>query len=90
VVETAEESPFRKVQGLILDAMPVGDHVIFMNTRKGAGLAVAAAIDESRWEELAAVVAGVSTVVLLTENRSRQALLMYRTKCRASACPAAT
>jgi hypothetical protein len=79
-MEKAEESPFRKVQGLILDAMPAGDYTIFMKTREGAGLTVATAIDESRWEELAAAVAAPSAVVLLTENRSCQARLMVRLK----------
>ena len=79
-MERAEESPFRKVQGLILNAMPAGTHIIFMKTRKGAGLTVATAIDESNWEELAGIAPGPSSVVLLTENQSCQALLMYRLK----------
>jgi arginine repressor len=68
-VEEAEASPFRKVQSLILDAVPVGTCVIFMKTRKGAGLKVAAAIEASHWEDLFGIVAGIDSVLLLTENK---------------------
>jgi arginine repressor len=67
-VEEAEASPFRKVQGLILDAVPLGTCVIFMKTKKGAGLKVAAAIEASHWEDLFGIVAGMDTVLLVTEN----------------------
>ena len=68
-VEEAEASPFRKVQGLILNAMPFGTCVIFMKTKKGAGLKVAAAIEASHWEDLFGIVAGMDTVLLVTENQ---------------------
>lgn len=76
-VEEAEASPFRKVQGLILDAVPLGTCVILMKTKKGAGLKVAAAIEASHWEDLFGIVAGIDSVLLLTENQPCHARLMH-------------
>jgi transcriptional regulator of arginine metabolism len=79
-VEKAEESPFRRVLGLIGSVRTAGPYQMLIQTQDGAGAAVAAAIDASDWEDLVGTVAGYSSVLLLTEHKFFQDLLMYRLK----------
>lgn len=80
-IERADESPLREVQGLILTVATVKPWAILVNTKSGAGPAVAAAIDASDWwDVLAGTSAGTSSVLLITENKSFQDLVMHRLK----------
>ena len=78
--ERADESPFRRVLPLIRSVKTAGPYQIFMLTQEGAGAAVAAGIDASDWEDLIGTVAGYSSVLLLTEHKFFQDLLLYRLK----------
>jgi hypothetical protein len=53
---------------------------MLMLTMEGAGPAVAAAIDASEWEDLVGTVASHSSVLLLTEHKFNQDLLIHRLK----------
>jgi len=78
--ERADESPFRRVLPLIRQVRTAGPYQLVLLTMEGAGAAVAAAVDASDWEDLVATVAGYSSVVLLTEHKLFQDLLIYRLK----------
>jgi transcriptional regulator of arginine metabolism len=78
--ERAAESPFRRVLGLIRSVRTAGPHQILILTQDGAGAAVGAAIDASDWEDLVGTVAGYSSVLLLTEHKFFQDLLLARLK----------
>jgi len=78
-MDRADESPFRKVQGLILTVITVEPTLILMTTKKGAGPAVGAAIDGlDWWDVLLGTSASPDTVLLVTENRSLQDQVMHR------------
>jgi len=68
------------VLDLIRSAKTAGPYQLLILTMEGAGAAVAAAIDASDWEDLVGTVAGYSSVLLLTENKFFQDLLIYRLK----------
>ena len=72
------ESPFRRVVELIRLVKQAGPHQILLVTERGAGPAVAEAIDEDRWEDLVGTVAGHNSVLLLTENFFFQKLVYQR------------
>ncbi len=57
---------------------PAGPYQILLVTERGAGPAVAEAIDEDRWEDLVGTVAGHNSVLLLTENFFFQKLVYQR------------
>ncbi len=76
--ERADESPFLRVIDLVRSVRTAGPYQTVIFTQEGAGAAVAAAIDASDWEDLVATVASYSTVVLLTEHKFFQDLLLYR------------
>jgi transcriptional regulator of arginine metabolism len=78
--ERADESPFRRVLPLIRSVRTAGPYQILMLTMEGAGAAVAAAIDASDWEDLIGTVSGHSSVLLLTEHKFFQDLLVDRLK----------
>lgn len=78
--ERAEESPFRRVLPLIRSFRPAGPYQLLMRTMDGAGEAVASAIEDSHWEDLVGTVAGYSSVLLLTEHKFFQDLLIHRLK----------
>jgi transcriptional regulator of arginine metabolism len=78
--ERADESPFRRVLPLIRSVRTAGPYQIVILTMEGAGAAVAAAIDASDWEDLVGTVAGYNSVLLLTEHKFFQDLLMHRLK----------
>lgn len=78
--ERADESPFRRALPLIRSVRTAGPYQMLMVTMEGAGAAVAAAIDASDWEDLVGTVAGYSSVLLLTEHKFFQDLLIYRLK----------
>jgi transcriptional regulator of arginine metabolism len=77
-VDEEGESPFRRVVELIRTVKPAGPYQILLVTERGAGPAVAEAIDEDRWEDLVGTVAGHNTVLLLTENFFFQKLVYQR------------
>ena len=79
-VERADESPFRRVLGLIRSVKTAGPHQTVIFTLRGAGPAVAAAIEESEWKDLVVAVASYSSVLVLTENKSFQDLVIHRLK----------
>lgn len=72
------ESPFRRVVELVRGVKQAGPHQILLTTERGAGPAVAEAIDEDRWEDLVGTVAGHNSVLLLTENFFFQKLVYQR------------
>jgi transcriptional regulator of arginine metabolism len=78
--ERADESPFRRVLPLIRSVKMAGPYQMLILTMEGAGAAVAAAIDASDWEDLVGTVAGYSSVLLLTEHKFFQDLLIFRLK----------
>ncbi|HEV8582844.1 MAG TPA: arginine repressor [Thermoanaerobaculia bacterium] len=78
--ERADETPFRRVLPLIRSIRPAGPYQLVVLTMEGAGAAVAAAIDASDWEDLVGTIAGHSSVLLLTEGKFFQDLLIYRLK----------
>jgi transcriptional regulator of arginine metabolism len=78
--ERAETSPFRRVLPLIRSIRTAGPYQMLMLTMDGAGPAVAAAIDASDWEDLVGTVASHSSVLLLTEHKFFQDLLIDRLK----------
>jgi arginine repressor len=65
---------------LIRSVRPAGPYQMLILTMEGAGAAVAAAIDESDWEDLVGTVAGYNSVLLLTEHKFFQDLLIHRLK----------
>jgi transcriptional regulator of arginine metabolism len=76
--ERADESPFRRVLPMIRSVRTAGPYQILILTMEGAGQAVGAAIDESDWEDLIGTVAGYRSVLLLTEHKFFQDLLLQR------------
>ncbi len=78
--ERADESPFLRVIDLVRSVKTAGPYQTVLFTQEGAGNAVAAAIDESDWEDLVATVPGYRTVLLLTEHKFFQDLLLLRLK----------
>src|SRR4029450_3892554 len=62
--ERADEAPFRRGLPLTRSVRPAGPYQLVILTMEGAGPAVAAAIDESDWEDLVGTVAGHSSVLL--------------------------
>ncbi len=75
-----EEDPFWNVLGLIVSAKTAGDHQIVIATVKGAGPVVCEAIEAGIWEDLVGVVAGTSSVLLLTKHKFFQDLVLQRLK----------
>ena len=78
--ERAAESPFRRALPLIRSVRKAGPYQMLILTMEGAGPAVAAAIDASEWEDLVGTVASHSSVLMLTEGKFFQDLLVYRLK----------
>ena len=78
--ERADESPFRRVLPLIRSIKLAGPYQMLIQTMDGAGPAVEAAIEASNWEDLVGTVSGHSSVLLLTEHKFFQDLLIYRLK----------
>jgi transcriptional regulator of arginine metabolism len=71
-------SPFRRVAALVKTVKPAGPYQILLTTERGAGPAVAEAIDEDHWEDLVGTVAGHSSVLLLTASFFFQKLIYQR------------
>ena len=78
--ERADESPFRRALPLIRSVRSAGPYQLLIRTMDGAGEAVASAIEDSNWEDLVGTVAGYSSVLLLTEHKFFQDLLVHRLK----------
>jgi transcriptional regulator of arginine metabolism len=77
-IDEEGESPFRRVALLVRGVKPAGPYQILLVTDRGAGPAVAEAIDEDRWEDIVGTVAGHNSVLLLTENFFFQKLAYQR------------
>jgi transcriptional regulator of arginine metabolism len=75
-----EESPFRRVLGLLLKAQAIGPHMTLLVTQPGAGNVVAEAIEASDWEDVEGTVAGYSSVLLLTLGKFFQDMVFHRLK----------
>jgi transcriptional regulator of arginine metabolism len=75
-----EESPFRRVLGFLVKAQILGPHMILLATQPGAGNIVAEAIEASDWEDIDGMVAGYSSVLLLTQHKFFQDLVFARLK----------
>jgi len=75
---TEDKPPFERAQGWILRVITVESSMILIKTRLRAGPMVGAAIDESRWEELAGTIVGDSAVLLVCESQTLRDLLMDR------------
>ena len=65
---------------LIRSIKTAGPYQMLIQTMDGAGPAVEAAIEASDWEDLVGTVSGHSSVLLLTEHKFFQDLLIYRLK----------
>jgi len=75
-----QESPFRKVVPFIGEIRQAGPHQTLLLTLPGAGGIVAQAIDEAGWEDVVGTVAGINSVLILTENFVFQKLVFQRLK----------
>jgi len=78
--EEEEESPFRKVVPFIGEVRQAGPYQTLLLTVPGAGGIVAQAIDDAEWEDVVGTVAGVNSVLILTENIVFQKLVFQRLK----------
>ena len=78
--EEEQESPFRKVVDFILEVKPAGPHQTLLITEPGAAGIVAQAIDDAKWEDIEGTVAGINSVLILTDNHIFQKLLLERLK----------
>jgi transcriptional regulator of arginine metabolism len=78
--EEEQESPFRKVVDFILEVKPAGPYQTLIITDPGAGGVVAQAIDDAKWEDIEGTVAGINSVLVLTDNHIFQKLLFERLK----------
>ena len=74
------ESPFRRVVTFVRRVRPCGPYQTLLVTDKGAGRVVAEAIERSEWEDIAGMVNGDSSVLILTENFFFQRLVYERLK----------
>jgi transcriptional regulator of arginine metabolism len=78
--EEEQESPFRKVVPFIGEVRQAGPYQTLLLTVPGAGGIVAQAIDDAEWEDVVGTVAGVNSVLILTENIVFQKLVFQRLK----------
>lgn len=78
--EEEQESPFRKVVPFIGEVRQAGPYQTLLLTVPGAGGIVAQAIDDAEWEDAVGTVAGVNSVLILTENIVFQKLVFQRLK----------
>jgi len=78
--EDEQESPFRKVVPFIGEVRQAGPYQTLLLTVPGAGGIVAQAIDDAEWEDVVGTVAGVNSVLILTENFVFQKLVFQRLK----------
>lgn len=74
------DSPFRRVATFVRSVKPCGPYQTLLVTDKGAGRVVAEAIERSEWEDVAGMVNGDSSVLILTENFFFQRLVYERLK----------
>lgn len=78
--EEEQESPFRKVVTFIREVRQAGPHQTLLLTIPGAGGIVAQAIDDAEWNDIVGTVAGINSVLILTENHIFQKLVFERLK----------
>jgi transcriptional regulator of arginine metabolism len=71
-------SPFEKVIGFVKEVKSAGPYQTLIVTAPGAAGVVAQAIDSSEWEDVVGTVAGLSSVLVLTEGAFFQKLLFMR------------
>lgn len=74
----AEDSPFSKVVDYVEEVKPAGPYMTLIKTLPGAGAVVAQAIDASPWDDVVGTVAGINSVLVLTEDAFDQKLLFLR------------
>ncbi len=73
-------SPFQKVLEYIEAVKPAGPYQTLLVTKPGAGTLVAQAIDASAWDDVVGTVAGINSVLVLTDGGFDQKLLYLRLK----------
>lgn len=78
--EEGHESPFDAVAHFVQWVKPVNPCHILLVTRKGAGHLVNQALEDSGWDELLGTVAGVNSVLVLTDNTIEQRMFYERLK----------
>ncbi|HWM90409.1 MAG TPA: hypothetical protein VN493_06545 [Thermoanaerobaculia bacterium] len=71
-------SPFLKVVDYVREVKPAGPYLTLVMTQPGAGSLVAKAIEASRWGDVVGTVAGLDSVLVLTEDALDQKLLLLR------------
>lgn len=73
-------SPFEKVAEFVQEVKPAGPYQTLLVTKPGAGGVVAQAIDSSAWDDVVGTVAGINSVLVLTDGGFDQKLLFARLK----------
>ncbi len=73
-----EGSLFSKVIDYVREVRQAGPHMTLIATAVGAGAVVAQAINGSQWEEIVGTVEGANSVLVLTEDASKQRILLVR------------
>lgn len=73
-------SPFEKVADFVVEVRPAGPYQSLMITKPGAGPVVAKAIDDSGWDYVVGTLAGLNSVLILTDGGFDQKLLFARLK----------
>ena len=73
-------APFRRVLPFILKVQLIGPYMTLLTTSAGAGHLVAEVLESSEWEDIDGIVAGHSSVLLLTQHKFFQDLVFGRLK----------
>jgi transcriptional regulator of arginine metabolism len=73
-------APFRRVLPFIIRAQAIGPNITLIATSAGAGHLVAEVLESSEWEDVDGIVAGHSSVLLLTQHKFFQDLVFGRLK----------
>lgn len=73
-------APFRRVLPFIMKAQAIGPNIMLLATSAGAGHLVAEVLEASEWEDIDGIVAGHSSVLLLTQHKFFQDLVFNRLK----------
>jgi len=78
--EEGHDSPFDAVAHFVRLVKPVNPCHILLVTRQGAGHLVNQALEDSGWDELLGTVAGINSVLVLTDNTIEQRMFYERLK----------
>jgi transcriptional regulator of arginine metabolism len=79
-LQDEDTTPFRRVLPFILKVQLIGPYITLLATSSGAGYLVAEVLESSEWEDIDGIVAGHSSVLLLTQHKFFQDLVFGRLK----------